>query len=164
MGPGELAEEVEEARQVALRFLGSRDRSEYEIRQKLQRRHCAPAVIDQVVDRLKAARLVDDETFARRWIEYRLSERPSGAPRYIQDLRRKGIAQATIEAVLAEFGDEIGSRVSAVALLRRVEGRYRGLEETTARRRMLGVLARRGFDPETTRSAVDLILGELESQ
>ena len=164
MGPGELAEEVEEARQVALRFLGSRDRSEYEIREKLQRRQCTPAIIDQVLDRLKASMLVDDEAFARRWIEYRLSERPSGAPRYVQDLRRKGIARATIEAVLAEFGDEVGSRASAVALLQRVEGRYRSLDETTARRRMLGLLARRGFDPETTRSAVEQVLGELESQ
>jgi len=164
VGPGESAENVEEARQVALRFLGSRDRSEYEIREKLQRRQCAPAIIDQVLDRLKAARLVDDEALARRWIEYRLAERPSGAPRYLQDLRRKGIARTTIEAVLAEFGDEVGSETSAVALLRRVEGRYRGLDETTARRRMLGVLARRGFDSETTRSAVDQILREFKSQ
>ena len=161
---GKLAEDVEEARQVALRYLGSRDRSEHEIRKRLQRHQCDPAIVDQVVERLKSARLVDDEALARRWIEYRLSARPAGAPRYMQDLRRKGVARATIEAVLAEFGDAVGSGSSAVDLLRRVEGRYRGLDEITARRRLLGVLARRGFDPETSRSAVDQILGELDTQ
>ena len=66
--------------------------------------------------------------------------------------------------MLAEFGDAVGSGSSAVDLLRRVAGRYRGLDEITARRRMLGVLARRGFDPETSRCAVDQILGELDTQ
>jgi len=160
----EPADPVEEARQAALRYLGGRDRSEHEIRQRLQRRRCDPAVVDQVVERLKSAGLVDDEALARRWIEYRLTDRPSGAPRYIQDLRRKGIGRATIDAVLAEFGDAVGSGSSAVDLLRRVAGRYRGLDEITARRRMLGVLARRGFDPETSRCAVDQILGELDTQ
>ncbi|MBI4552288.1 MAG: RecX family transcriptional regulator, partial [Candidatus Latescibacteria bacterium] len=42
----------------------------------------------------------------------------------------------------------------------RRQGRYAGLDPQTARRRMAGLLARRGFDSETVYAAVRQVLGE----
>jgi len=161
-GQEALEAEAEEARQLALQYLGARDRTERELRERLARRGCAPAAVDAALGRLKAARLVDDETLARRYVELRLAERPAGAVRLAQDLRRRGVERATIDGVLAEFADRIGTEAAAAEVLRRVAGRYRGLDSTTARRRMCGVLARRGFDPETTAKAVENVWQEME--
>lgn len=155
------AEAAEEARQLALRYLGSRDRTERELRERLARRDCAPAAIDAAMERLTAAGLVDDESLARRYVEIRIADRPAGAIRLAQDLSRRGVERATIDRVLGEFADRIGTEATAVDLLRRAAKRYRGLDSTTARRRMYGMLARRGFDPETTARAVEIAWREM---
>jgi len=153
---------AEEARQMALQYLGARDRTERELRDRLQRRGCSPEAIETALERLVAARLVDDEALARRYVEVRMTERPSGAIRLAQDLRRRGVERPVIDRVLEEFADGIGTEETAVDLLRRVAKRYRGLDRTTARRRMYGMLARRGFDPETTARAVETAWREME--
>lgn len=162
VGAAATAEEVEATRQLALKYLGTRDRTEKELRERLTRRQCAPAAIDAAMDRLKAARLVNDEALARRYVEARMVERPAGAIRLAQDLRRKGVGKGIIDQVLGEFADRIGTEAAAADLLRRVAKRYRGLDSTKARRRMYGMLARRGFDSETTERAVEIAWREME--
>ncbi|MFH1570738.1 MAG: regulatory protein RecX [Gemmatimonadota bacterium] len=153
--------QAEEARQLALQYLASRDRTEQELRQRLTRRGCAAPAIDAAMERLVAARLVNDEALARRYVEGRMSERPAGAPRLALDLRRRGVGRTIIDRVLAEFAGRIGTEEAAADLLRRVAKRYRGLDSSTARRRMYGMLARRGFDPETTARAVEIAWREM---
>lgn len=155
-------EERESARRIALELLEMRDRSVKEIRQRLHRRGCNPAAIDTVVGDLEALRLLDDRAFVRRWVESRRSRRPEGAPKISRDLVRRGIDPALIEEVLAEYGDDLGSGAEALTLLRRQQTRYRGLDPETARRRMYGLLARRGFDPDTVREAVTRAWTEIE--
>ena len=155
-------EERENARRIALDLLEVRDRSVKEIRERLQRRGCTPAAIDTVVGNLEALRLLDDRAFVRRWVETRRSRRPEGAPKITRDLARRGIDPSLIEEVLAEFGDDLGSGAEALSLLRRQRTRYRGLDRETARRRMYGLLARRGFDPDTVQQAVTRAWSEIE--
>ena len=162
VGAAAEAELAEEARQMALQYLGARDRTERELRDRLKRRGCAPAAIEAALERLVAARLVDDEALARRYVEVRMSERPAGAIRLAQDLRRRGVDRGIVDRVLEEYADRIGTDAAALDLLRRVSKRYRGLDSTTARRRMYGMLARRGFDPETTARAVETAWREME--
>ena len=154
--------ERESARRIALDLLEVRDRSVKEIRDRLQRRGCAPGAIETVVGDLEALRLLDDRAFVRRWVESRRSRRPEGAPKITRDLARRGIDPALIEEVLAEYGDDLGSGDEALSLLRRQRTRYRGLDPETARRRMYGLLARRGFDPDTVREAVSRAWTEIE--
>ena len=149
---------------MALQYLGARDRTERELRDRLKRRGCGHAAIETALERLLGARLVDDEALARRYVETRMTERPSGAIRLAQDLRRRGVEGATIDRVLEEFADGIGTEDAAVDLLRRAAKRYRGLDSTTARRRMYGMLARRGFDAETTARAVETVWQEMEER
>ena len=161
-----MASEVEEresARRIALDLLEVRDRTVKEIRDRLHRRGCSPEAIDKAVVDLEAMRLLDDRAFARRWVEGRRSRRPEGAPKITRDLARRGIDPAVIGEVLAEYGDDLGSGEEALSLLRRLQARYRGLDRDTARRRMYGLLARRGFEPDTVREAVERAWSEIES-
>lgn len=157
------AGEFESARRIALDLLEVRDRSVKEIRERLRRRGCTPAAIDKVVDDLEALRLLDDRAFVRRWVEGRKWRRPEGVPKIAVDLARRGIEPAVVEEVLAEYGDDLGTGKEALSLLRRQRSRYWGLDRETARRRMYGALARRGFDADTAREAADLAWSEIES-
>ena len=68
-----------------------------------------------------------------------------------------------IESTLAEFADEVGSKKAALGLLQSRMSRYSGLERPVAERRMRDLLARRGFDGDTTRVAVEETLQSMAS-
>lgn len=154
----------EKTRRIAFDLLGVQDRSVKQMRERLARRGCADGDIDTVVADLEALGLLDDYKFVRRWIETRRERRPEGVPKVMRDLLRRGIDKDAIEQVLSELDVELGSGDEALQLLRRGRGRYAGLDAMKARRRMIGLLARRGFDPETTRQAVDTAWSEFEGE
>ena len=153
-------DELEQARQLALSYLAARDRSVRQVRDKLAQKKCPAEMIDRVIEDLVEDRLLDDTAFARRWVRTRQESRPSGARKFTDELRHKGIDADVIEQILAEFGD-VGSEETAVQLLRGQAPRYRGVEEIRAKRRMYGLLSRRGFDSETASRAVDLVWGKM---
>ena len=155
-------EELERARQVALRFLTSRDRSVLEVRQKLGQKRYSEDVIERVIANLQESRFLDDNAFARRWVETRLQSRPAGARQVEVELRGRGIDGTLVEQVLEEFGEQLGSEATAVDFLKGRAKHYGGLDEMRAKRRMYGLLARRGFDSDTAARAVDEVWEELE--
>ena len=159
-----LDDELERARQVALRFLTSRDRSVFEMRQKLGQKRYSEDVIERVIANLQESRLLDDNAFARRWVETRLQSRPAGARKVEMELRGKGIDGTLVEQVLEEFGQQLGSEATAVDFLKGRAKHYGGLDERRAKRRMYGLLARRGFDADTAARAVDEVWQEMESK
>jgi regulatory protein len=152
----------EKTRRIAFDLLGVRDRSVKQMRERLAKRGCATSDIDTVVADLEALGLLDDFKYVRRWIETRRERRPEGVPKVTRDLLRRGIDKAAIEQVLAELDVDLASGEEALQLLHRNSGRYAGLDALKARRRMMGLLARRGFDPETTRKAVETAWSEFE--
>lgn len=157
-----VAEGRDKTHRIALDLLAVRDRSVHEMRERLQRRGCGSDDIDTVVADLEALGLLDDCTFVRRWVETRRERRPEGEPKVMRDLLRRGVPKQIIEQVLSEFDEPLGSSDEALDLLRRNRARYAGLEAVKAQRRMYGLLARRGFDPDTTRRAVEQAWQEME--
>jgi regulatory protein len=156
-------DEGQKARQVGLTYLSGRARTVREVRDKLQGKEFAAGVIDQAIEDLKRLALLDDREFARRWIESRIAgQRAAGARKFTQDLRRKGIAAELIAEVLEEFAEELESESAAVKLLSRQQWRYRELDEHKAKRRMLGLLARRGYDHELAFKAVEQAWEEIQ--
>ena len=148
-----------QAREAALRYLGNQDRTEHQVRRKLGERGFEQTVIESTLADLGRARLLDDRAFARRWIESRMANRPAGESRFERDLQSRGVAPDVIAEVLAEF-DTVGSEGAALQVLRLHRWRYAGLAEEKARRRMWGLLSRRGFDADTSQRAVEKMLAE----
>ncbi|MEW6753694.1 MAG: regulatory protein RecX [Candidatus Latescibacterota bacterium] len=149
------------AREVALAYLASRARSVQEVNRRLRQKGFSEAVTEAVVADLLRLRLLDDRAFARIWVESRMRHRPMGSHRLVQELRGKGVDAASIDEALAEHKAAVDSAEVAAGLLRRQAWRYAGVEEGKARSRMLGFLARRGYDHDTAASAVARVLEEL---
>lgn len=142
----------------AVRLLARRPYSAAEIRRSLASHEVAPAVIDEVLARLETLGYVDDYAFAQYWVENRERFRPRGARAMRYELRQKGIADAIIQKAL----DGFDGAESAYAAAQDQARRLRGLDRRTFRTRLSGFLARRGFDYDTVREAVERLVHELE--
>lgn len=85
------------AMQYAFRVLGYRQRSEREMRQRLERKGFSAAIIDRTLKELFRLGLLDDREFARCWI----SARPGRGPALLkQELRQKGIDRDLAEEMI----------------------------------------------------------------
>jgi len=166
---GELAEETLRqlraraeaagAVEMASRLLAVRPRSRREVEDRLRRRRIAPEVIRGVLERLDAEGLLDDARFARAWVASRLALQPSGALRLQGELLRKGVAPEVIESALREAFSDTDEYQLALHVARSRVRRYRAQPAEVVRRRLAGVLHRRGFSPAATAAALRAVLG-----
>lgn len=140
------SETKKEAKDVALKFLSYRMRSEKELRDKLRKKEFAQSLIDEVIKDLKGVNLIDDFEFASAFVRDRISNSPRGRILLKQELWKKGIKKEIVEKVLREyFKGEEKELVLAKELLQKRKKRYEGLDENVAKRRLMSFLLRRGF-------------------
>ena len=153
---------------AALRYLETRARSVAETRRRLTDAGYRPELVEAAIDRLLALGILDDDAFARQWVESRDRARPRGEMALKRELWQRGIAQPVIEAVLderrtgtVEDGPGASSQAAAdpeavapdeAAAMRLLERRRRDLERVAdprkRRARAYALLARNGFDSE----------------
>ncbi len=131
----------ERAYQQAMLFLSYRTRSEAEIRKNLQKHEIPEVVIEETLERLRQARLADDDQFARAWVENRNTFHPRSRRALAMELRQKGLSDEASRSALAGVDEEA---LAYEAAHKRV-GRLKGLEWTDFRKKLSEFLARRGF-------------------
>lgn len=91
---------------TALRLVALREHSRYLLRMKLRQRKCSEHSISLVVDRLTQFGLVDDERFARLWVESRIASKCESRAKLFGGLVDRGISRDTAERVLRFCDDE----------------------------------------------------------
>lgn len=131
----------------ALNFLGFRSRSRTEVEKYLQEKEIDPAVIAEVVQRLLDEKYLDDETFARQWVENRAHFRPRSARALRYELRQKGVDNGVVNDVISEVDDE----AAAWAALEPKIERWRTLDQPEFYQKATSFLARRGFNYDVAR-------------
>jgi len=141
----------------ALRLIEMRRRSTREIRDKLVMKGIDKSEIETVCSELETIGLLDDEKFARDWIENRQHFRPTGVVRLRQELFAKGIDREIVDQAIREYKNNSDEFPAALDLARRKLKLYRKLDADTAKRRLAGFLARRGYET----SIVSKVLKEL---
>jgi regulatory protein len=128
--------------QKALHFLSFRPRSSAEVRQNLLKRGISEPLAEETVNRLKEAGLVNDEAFARAWVENRNTFRPSGISALRLELRRKGLSDEIVQSVMET---QVNEENLAFVAARKYARRLMGLERPEFRQKLGGFLTRRGF-------------------
>lgn len=150
---------LETAREQALRLLTARPRTRVELTTALSRKGVDEAVASEVLDRLTAVGLVDDEAYARSYAEREACRK---GPRAVVDaLQRRGIS-AVLARQVAFQGDPEAVRNAALAVGRAALPRWRGLERPVLERRLAGLLARRGYGSGLVHSIVRELLGGMD--
>jgi regulatory protein len=139
----------------AVRLLSLRARTRYELKTALNRLEIAPPVRDGIVAELEEQGLVDDRRFALEYVRVKADVRAMGPHRLRHDLRKRGVAGETIEAVLGEEFDVERQESMARAL---VERKVTGPVDEKTVRRVAGLLRRKGYDYEVVnRISYDLL-------
>ncbi|XGP78481.1 regulatory protein RecX [Actinokineospora auranticolor] len=125
-------------------MLAARDRTRLELAQALRRKEIPDDVAETVLDKFAAAGLIDDAAFAETWVRSRHAHRGLGRRALATELRRKGVdAEVVAEAVAAVDSDAEADR--AAALVRKKLGTMRNLDDQVKIRRLVAMLARRGY-------------------
>ncbi len=150
-------DESEMAYQKALHFLSYRPRSSAEVRQNLAKRGTPEALVEETVNRLQRAGLINDQEFARAWVENRNTFQPRSKLALRMELRRKGLSDEIVQLVLDEQVDE---EALAFEAARKYARRLTGLEWLEFRRKLCGFLARRGFSYTTLSPVVSEVWKE----
>ncbi len=143
---------LERATALALEFLARRPRSEAEVRQRLSKKGFAPVVVEEVLARLRELALVDDEAFARFWVENRSQFRPRGVQGLRYELRQKGVPAETVDQALEQIDEE--ELIWSVARTRASRLLAAPIDSHEFQRKLGGFLLRQGFDPALTREIV----------
>jgi regulatory protein len=141
----------------ALSLLEFRARSVAELRRKLIQKGEPAAEVDAAIARLRDQKLLDDADFARQFARTKVTGAGASRRRVIQELARKGVARAEAERAVAELQETEGIDTSAT-IHRVAEKKWKSLaklDDFTRRRRLYAFLARRGFDPDEIRVALD---------
>lgn len=148
------------ARHIALRSLAARARSEAELRQKLADRGVDRLAVDQVIDRLVSEGLINDAQLAED-VARGLSESKKMGPVGIkQALVKRRIPRGIIDQVAAGLDEVDDDTLEELARSRmRV---LRGLDRAVQVRRLVGFLARRGYQGPDVYRVVDLVVDEPE--
>ena len=135
-----------------LRFATLRPRSEKEIRLWLRRKKVHESLFSKLFDRLNHLELIDDEKFAKWWVEQRQSFRPKPKRILNIELRTKGIKKEIIEKVLGET--KIDEEKMARELLNKKMYKWKALPAREACQKMSQYLAGKGFSWEMIEKVV----------
>jgi regulatory protein len=130
------------------------------VRQNLLKRGVEETLVEETLERLQQAGLVNDADFAQAWVENRNTFRPRGKAALQMELRRKGLSDEDIRSVLDRDVDE---EALAVEAARKQMRRYAGLEWPAFRQKLGGFLARRGFSYTTLAPVVSKVWKELQT-
>jgi regulatory protein len=143
-------------------MLERQPRTRAELAQALARRGVPADAATAVLDRFTEVGLIDDEAFAAAWVTSRHNGRGLGRRALSQELRKRGVDDDTVrEAVSVVSADD--ERQAAMALVERRLRSMTGLSRDTQIRRLVGMLARKGFSQSLAMTVVLDALGSADS-
>lgn len=156
---GDPAKREEQARAVCLRLLTVRARTRAELEEQLAKRGYPDEVGARVLDRLTEVGLVDDADFAEQWVRSRRINAGKGKRALAAELRKKGIDNELIDDALSGI-DAAAERERAEELVQarlRRESLADG-DDVKITRRLVGMLARRGYSQSLAFDVVSMAL------
>ncbi|BBX03103.1 recombination regulator RecX [Mycolicibacterium moriokaense] len=136
----------EQAKSLCLRLLTARARTRAELEAQLAKRGYPDDVSAKVLDRLAHVGLVNDKDFAEQWVRSRRVNAGKGKRALAVELRNKGVNDDVIDATLADI--DAGAERQRAEQLARDKLRREKLaddDDTKVARRLVGMLARRGY-------------------
>jgi regulatory protein len=143
-GAGPDADPQERARQLCLRLLAGQPRTRSQLAEAMRRRGVPDEAAEAVLARFTEVGLIDDAAFARAWVESRHHGRGLARRALSAELRQRGVDAPDITAAVSELNpaDEVAT---ARRLVAKGLGATRGKPLPVRLRRLVGMLARRGY-------------------
>ncbi len=151
----------DKALRQAMNRLNRRAMSRRDLGNKLRDLEYEEPVREAVLDHLTELNYLDDEAYGRALVESTLRRKPAGPQLLRQKLYQKGVDRSLIEKLVSEATDAQDLAPGAVELARKKLATMQRVDPETRRRRLYGLLARRGFNPDTISSVMSELADEL---
>ncbi|WP_328363942.1 recombination regulator RecX [Mycobacterium sp. NBC_00419] len=136
----------EQAHALCLRLLTVRSRTRSELAGQLTKRGYPEDVSESVLDRLAAVGLIDDADFAEQWVRSRRVRSGKGKRALASELRTKGVDDDVIATALADIDADTERRLAEELVERKLRREaLSDTDDTKVIRRLVGMLARRGY-------------------
>jgi len=149
----------------ALNMLAFRGRASKELARSLVQKGEPKELVDRAIERLTEQGLLDDAAFAESFTRAKVIGAQQSRRRVQQDLARKGVAREVTDAAIATVFDEeqVDPREIVERAARKKLASLRKLEPVVRRRRLYAFLARRGYDSDDIRAAMDAVGEEMRA-
>lgn len=144
-------------KKIAYRFLNYKPRTEKEIRKKLKENKISEMSSDKVITSLKNLKYLDDNQFAKQYLEEKLLNNPKGKRLIAIKLAEKGIGKDVIENVIeSAYSGDIEIK-KAKDLLTKYLKKIRAKSESDKKQKCYRHLLSKGFDYEIIKDAFNII-------
>ncbi len=144
-----------------MKALAQRDLTRAELTERLLQRRHSPAAVDAALLELEELGIVDDHRVATQFIERRMQEDAPTRAILETELLERGVEISVAKAVLDETVAVRDEGAEALDLARdRVRRSKPDLKPEVIRRRVYAFLAKRGYDEDTCRHAVETAADE----
>ncbi|MCL2587461.1 MAG: RecX family transcriptional regulator [Firmicutes bacterium] len=134
----------------ALNYVLSYPKTERQVRQWLSGKGATLEEADEVVEKLKDYGYINDEGYAKLFVEQQRSKQGRGA--ILTKMYQKGLSREIIEANTAEIDEAIQKDLAKQVAQKWMQGREDSRE---TRRKLFGHLMRKGFEIDLVRSVVN---------
>lgn len=134
------------AREICLRLLAVGPRTRAQLADALHRKGVPGEVAERVLGRFTEVGLIDDQAFAQAWVQSRHLGRGLAGRALAAELRRRGVADETVKEAVATL-DPAQEEEKARELVRQRLAGTSGLDPAKRMRRLVGMLARKGYAP-----------------
>ena len=142
---------LEETIAVAYRYLNRRERTQAEVRAHLERAGVDGRSVEETIATLVSHGQLDDHRFARLFIQDKRELEGWGTERIRRVLLARGVDPDLIDGAMTEAGENDEMEHALDLLRRRFPSPPR---ERRERDRALGVLLRKGYDPDLALEAL----------
>jgi regulatory protein len=132
------------ARQICLRLITVEPRTRAQLAQAMQRKQIPDQVAETILNRFTEVGLIDDQAFARAWVESRHHSRGLSRRALSTELRRRGVAADDVRDAV-ETLDPDQEAATARQIVDRKLRATRGQPFEARMRRLVGALARKGY-------------------
>ncbi|MEQ4303156.1 regulatory protein RecX [Plantactinospora sp. B6F1] len=155
-------DEAERAREICLRQLAVRPRTRAELAAALARRGISEEVAVQVLDRYDEVGIIDDAAFARAWVSSRHQGRGLARRALANELRQRGVDADIATEALGELDESTEAETARQLVVRKLRTATGSPEAVF--RRLVGMLARKGYPPGVAIRAVKDALAERDAE
>ena len=150
------------AANVSMHALTRRGMSRWELEKTLLSRELDADIVGAELDRLEEVGLLDDAALAETFVRTQHDRKGLGRGALTAELRRRHIDQEHIDAALEQVDDD-DEQTRATELAVKRAGQLSSYDLETAKRRLHGFLARKGYSSGVVRAAVDEALSARSS-
>lgn len=146
----------------AVSLLAASPRSARDLKRRLVLKGESPELAELAIQKLTELGLLNDAEYARALTRNKMSGSGHSKRRMQQELFRRGVSREVADDAITDVMSDDGIDTSAIIerIARRKANSLAKLDPAARKRRLYDFLARRGYDHDDIRRAIDIVLAE----